>query len=372
MAYGVYLDHCTGYKVEENVIRKGYVSHVGSVPLHYGIVVSNSDNDNNFIYNNRMVDMHTGVLALGDNRGPRNAGLQIKCNEFLECSFDIVVSPDGFSAPGTCGIASNQGYDTRQDAPAGNRFGKDVPPWDNSDYNSYSDCGTIVYYHNSKSNSPPATWPFDYTSSTVKLTETKYQFINTVSCPSWLGLSGPQLMMIMKDAMATMEDMAPFENLSGETDYQFQIASNAAYDLSKVYLHKPDTEFFHRNAELLSLYEGITNNIPDLRSITWEYRKVFCHLAVNDLVNADRVMAYIKQKYSPVGEKLDEYNDMVSYVDILKDLIHSGKSILEVNDAQKEILQLIAKNRNGFVGAYAGNILMELDHKPTPDAIVMP
>ncbi|HNS18441.1 MAG TPA: S8 family serine peptidase [Bacteroidales bacterium] len=362
MAYGVYLGYCTGYTVEENIIRKAYVSHVGSGPLHYGIVVSNSLDDNNFIYSNRMVDMNTGVLALGVNRGPGKTGLQIKCNEFLECSFDIVVSPDASSQPGSCGIAFNQGYDTRQDAPAGNRFGKDVPPWDNSDYNYHIDCGTIIYFHNSKSNSPPATWPSDYTSSTVTLAETQYEFRSTVSCPSWLELKGQPLLQIMKDAIYTMQNLATLENPTSELDYQFQIVSDAAYHLSQSYIHNPDTAFFQRNVELISLYEGITTNIRDLRSLSWEYRKVFAYLAVKDTVNADRVLVDIKAKWNLVNGKLDEYNDMVSYVEILKELIHNEKSIFEIDEAQKTILSLIARKKNSFVGAYARNILNTLGH----------
>jgi hypothetical protein len=372
MAYGIYLNNCTGYKVEENVLMKELVEGQSSVKDHYGIVVKNSLDDNNFIYRNTLKEMSIGILAQGDNRGTQG-GLVIKCNKFDECDFDIVVSPDGSSPPQECGIAYNQGSNNSQSAPAGNWFDKNVPPWDKSDYYFYTDCGSILYYHNNKSNSPPATWPSDYSNKPIiTLIETSYSYDEATSCPSNIGLSPELLNLILMDAATGIVEMAPLGNPASNVNYQFSIISSAAYDMSKALFKRPDRAFFENDKDVLKLYSTITNNIKGLRSLPWKYRTVFGYLAVKDTSKAMETLNEINSQYRLLHGKATEYKDYTDYVSILKDLLVSGKSVHEVTDAQKDILSRIGRNRNSFVGAYARNILRLSDPRPEQETIFKP
>jgi hypothetical protein len=299
--------------------------------------------------------------------------LVIKCNKFDECDFDIVVSPDGSSPPQECGIAYNQGSNNSQSAPAGNWFDKNVPPWDKSDYYFYTDCGSILYYHNNKSNSPPATWPSDYSNKPIiTLIETSYSYDEATSCPSNIGLSPELLNLILMDAATGIVEMAPLGNPASNVNYQFSIISSAAYDMSKALFKRPDRAFFENDKDVLKLYSTITNNIKGLRSLPWKYRTVFGYLAVKDTSKAMETLNEINSQYRLLHGKATEYKDYTDYVSILKDLLVSGKSVHEVTDAQKDILSRIGRNRNSFVGAYARNILRLSDPRPEQETIFKP
>ncbi|GEM_PF-1241627 len=372
LAYGIYMDYCTGFKVEENILMKKSMTQNSSTASHFGIVVSNSLDDNNSIYRNTLKEMSIGILAQGDNKGPAGRGLVIKCNKFDECDIDMVVSPDGSPTPQTCGIASLQGYNNNQSAPAGNLFDKNVPPWDSSDYYYYRDCGSIFYYHNNKSNSPPATWPSDYSTSTITLKPTSYTYNEATSCPSTLGLSPEEMNLILLDAAASMAESSPVGMSANNMAYQFRIMSSAVNDLSKTLVKRPGKGFYENNEELLTLYATFTDHIHDLRSISWKYRMVFCYLAVKDTMNAMATLNEVNSQYRLLHGKATEYKDYTDYVSVLMDLIISGKSIHSVTDFQKDVLSRIALNRNSFVGAYARNILRLFDPLPKPESVFRP
>jgi len=83
--YGIFLDDCTGFVVEDNEITA--TAQSGN-PIHtYGIVVKNSGDQTNLLYRNRLYNTEYGIQARERNRGPGlhylpAQGLKFLCNEF--------------------------------------------------------------------------------------------------------------------------------------------------------------------------------------------------------------------------------------------------------------------------------------------------
>jgi hypothetical protein len=141
--YGLYLDNCTGYTVEQNAFSSGSSDY-----FTLGIIANNSGTDNNSIYNNTLHNLYCGILAQNRNRNSDGTtGLSIKCNDFTLCEYDIAVTAG--SSGNEMGInkwqGSGQNFAT---APAGNTFSHY-----NTLYGDYSNnCHSLTYYYNNGGN----------------------------------------------------------------------------------------------------------------------------------------------------------------------------------------------------------------------------
>lgn len=100
-SYGLYLNYCTGYKVESNNFYSTYSGWVGTY-------INSSGSPSNIIYNNAFTNLYLGTGALNDNDGPGvSDGLRINCNDYTGNDFDISVL-SMWGDPNT-DIALNQG-----------------------------------------------------------------------------------------------------------------------------------------------------------------------------------------------------------------------------------------------------------------------
>ncbi|MDX9905691.1 MAG: T9SS type A sorting domain-containing protein [Bacteroidales bacterium] len=188
---GIYLDDCTGYKVEENSINGPQ-----SIPPHYevksiGIYVKNSGVDDNEIYNNTFRNQYIAIQAEGINRGDRT-GLCLKCNKLIANKNDFVVSPDQRIQSLSWGIKGLQGtFEELPDAPAGNEFreysNEEVGVNNNGilkNWNYYNDGNHVTYIQHV---TPPYKYkPGDhnyYSDNTFRRYQTTIQYDNN-SCPS--------------------------------------------------------------------------------------------------------------------------------------------------------------------------------------------
>lgn len=153
--YGLYLDACNGYNIENNEFYEWGSEWLGLLPniRSIGIYVKNSGIEANLLYNNNIHNLHLGIAAIGENRGD-STGLCIKCNAFTENGHDIFIFPDSISKGGEriLGIAEYQGdpNDTTQYGKnlAGNTF-SDYSWFQFTSYNMNNDkqCGHINYVH---------------------------------------------------------------------------------------------------------------------------------------------------------------------------------------------------------------------------------
>ena len=183
--YGLYLDNCTGYTIEENI----FSSDTGmSQSTTLGMVINNSGEETNEVYNNIFSDLTYGLIAQHDNRGiDKHTGLKIKCNDFSDVVLtDIGVTKESWYN-GITGISNHQGSDVDVTSPAGNTFS-----WQNLYY--YSDInnnGLFIskYYHHDIQGSTPVqgeNWvPLYYNSQKVLLEKTVgLDYTNkTTACP---------------------------------------------------------------------------------------------------------------------------------------------------------------------------------------------
>ncbi len=75
---GLYLNNCSGYKVEGNHFKGLVMANVGSTT---GVIVNNSGSADNTIYRNSFSSLNYGVQVRGDNGGA-DGGLQVACGSF--------------------------------------------------------------------------------------------------------------------------------------------------------------------------------------------------------------------------------------------------------------------------------------------------
>jgi hypothetical protein len=86
--YGLYLSHCTGYKVEENIfMRTSYPTGPLDIDNSTGIFVDSSGTASNSLYRNTFTNLTKGISAFR-----LNSGLQIGCSEFRNNGYGIFVS----------------------------------------------------------------------------------------------------------------------------------------------------------------------------------------------------------------------------------------------------------------------------------------
>jgi hypothetical protein len=137
-SYGLYLEGCTGYTIEENDFHNDQPDQKG-----IGMVIYNSGSDPNEVYLNTFDNLEYAAIAQGYNAG-NTTGLQFLCNHFNDCTMDIVVTG---SSPidGSPGIAPNQGwFSTNPYYMAGNVFFYNSIPEDFDDI--YNEGRFITYY----------------------------------------------------------------------------------------------------------------------------------------------------------------------------------------------------------------------------------
>ena len=104
--YGMYLDGCTGYWVEDNEFR-----HNGTSATGIGLIVNNSGTNPNEVYRNRFIRLEQGISAQGTNKDYNtNIGLQLLCNDFVDTWADILIPKS--ESDRRFGIAAWQGDST--------------------------------------------------------------------------------------------------------------------------------------------------------------------------------------------------------------------------------------------------------------------
>lgn len=90
-AIQIYTDQCTDYTIEQNRLE-----YFGTLSIPYygiGIVIDNSGDQMNYLYNNEFEDLEYAVIAQDYNKEfEGDMGLQLLCNEFVTCEFDISVT----------------------------------------------------------------------------------------------------------------------------------------------------------------------------------------------------------------------------------------------------------------------------------------
>jgi Papain family cysteine protease/Secretion system C-terminal sorting domain len=236
IAYGIYLDGCTGYHIENNEFYEVYQYGLTTIS-NVGIFVYNSGAESNEIYNNSFHNLKLGMAAFGENRG-EETGLCITCNDFNINLNDIWIYPDTSKSRWRQlqGIAPYQGNpdDTTGLELAGNTF-TFYPgnPWGQYEYNMLNDpnCEHITYVHHLR-DEDPHTWPKNINDTTmITRVEKLVYFSKLTHCPSSL-VEPPNLvkskatydststnLLVAENELLALTDGGDTENLNADVLY---------------------------------------------------------------------------------------------------------------------------------------------------------
>jgi len=116
--YGIYLDNCNGYEIEENTITTSVASPPNIIPT-YGIYILNSGQVDNEIYKNTAENVNVGLQSSNingnsDQFNPK--GLEFRCNELNNLANSSIAITDILYRPfqGSCsssGSPANNSFD---------------------------------------------------------------------------------------------------------------------------------------------------------------------------------------------------------------------------------------------------------------------
>jgi len=156
---GLYLDHCNGYKIEENHF---YSNSTSPQIWKIGALVNNSniypfESADNKIYNNSFQNLDIGIIAQNRNKSSDGLhGLTIKCNDFTASNrYDIAVTTYNSGLPGM-GIKYQQGAHSNNPLdPAGNTFSDHLGNFWGYDYRYHNEGASFLYNHHDSAFTPP-------------------------------------------------------------------------------------------------------------------------------------------------------------------------------------------------------------------------
>jgi hypothetical protein len=192
--YGIYLDNCTRYKIEENNFTELPTdeNHSNS----YGIVVNASGEEHNEIYKNTFQNVNVGVQAQlinGEIKTPTNAavGLQIRCNTFNQSIYQADIAVTSGRIDYQQGYCIPVGSPSEQLMPAGNRFSQ---TWANSESDFKANSG--VQYINYAHHTNAITTPYNYTTSIITIQNCGIALDYGKACPSKLTPRGSRVCCI--------------------------------------------------------------------------------------------------------------------------------------------------------------------------------
>ncbi|PJB56331.1 MAG: hypothetical protein CO098_14325, partial [Bacteroidetes bacterium CG_4_9_14_3_um_filter_41_19] len=187
-AYGLYMEHSTGYAIEDNTFTSAE-----STPTGIGVYVNNSGIDDNEIYSNDFINLQYSIIAQDINRRNTVGGLVFKCNTFNHTTSDITVvgSPNAHDVVNQ-GIAYHQGALSADPTQlAGNLFYYNTASTDFDDLNNGLNYFNYYYPSNTMSGYEIVE-PLDVTLNTVtkwpKQVGTDWSYTN--GCPPHTGGGG--------------------------------------------------------------------------------------------------------------------------------------------------------------------------------------
>jgi len=327
--YGLYLDNCTGYVIEENYFYNDAILKQG-----IGLIVNQSGGENNMIYNNNFENLSVAALAQNENRSTNGlTGLQFKCNQFELNTNDLAVTYNLPFQSRKAGIASKQGsHDNAPNAPAGNLFSHTGPMGTFSDINNQSQ--HIIYYYHVNELYPLRPWYY----TTLTVTPTANEEPNAYwdpeeSCPSHLGGGG-----------GTGPDNGNREEMlsSGQKEDSIRNILNAIEDGGNTIELTQEVDW-SIPPESMDIFNELMNKSPYLTDTVIgaaiEKENVFANAMIRDVMVANPQSA----KDDELIEKLDERNNPMP--DYMFGQILQGRNLVSVYEELQSKLMYYSQQR---------------------------
>lgn len=333
--YGMYLDACTGYWIEDNDFTHDFVGRKG-----VGIVVNNSGTAPNEIYRNRFVNLEMGFSAQGNNRNAvTGIGLQILCNDFIDTDSDILVAnPDRIRS---FGIAANQGANSQNPRHmAGNLFHHHTAV----DFNDINNEGEQIIYYVPSIYDDSRVIPEEFTTATVIVEEVEFmdEWKYNLGCPCRLESGGGGHEEEMKQQMAE----------SGQQADALQETLNMLIDAG-------DSEslfwdvYMSTSPEAMQVYQQLMNTSPYL-SDTVVSAAIFKEEVLIDAMLRDIMVANPHTAKS--GKLMDELDQRWTPLpEYMKAQIIQGKSMVSVRESMESTLARHQLDKSIAVSALARN-----------------
>jgi len=335
--YGMYLDGCSGYWVEDNEFR-----HNGSNATGIGLIVNNSGKDPNEIYRNRFINLEQGISAQGNNRDPEsNSGLQILCNDFVNTWTDILV-PNPEENRGL-GIAHHQGADSQSPQHmAGNLFHHHSAV----DFNDINNEGDDIIYYAPLYPEPgdnERAIPEEYTENTVTVIRKDIvSWTYEDGCPCRLETGGGGHEEEMKQQMAESGQLADAMQESLNMLIDAGDTENLHWD---VYMSTPP-EAMQVYQELMTVSPYLSDTVVSAAIVKED---VLIDAMLRDIMVANphtaksgKLMEELEQRWTP----LPEY---------MKSQIMQGKSLVSVKESMESTLARHQLDKARAVNALARN-----------------
>ena len=165
-SYGFYLENCTGYLLEGNIIHS--TANTGLI----GSYIENSGNDANELYRNEYFD-----LVLGSVTNSNNSGTEIRCNSYTNIGFTDIYSIGSLAQDqGSC---SPQTDPDKDKTPAGNQFS-----YTTSDGDIVAGLTSNINYNHHSNGNAYNTIPLNYSTPYIIPNDCQVGFNPSTSCPS--------------------------------------------------------------------------------------------------------------------------------------------------------------------------------------------
>jgi hypothetical protein len=333
--YGLYLDECTGYWVEDNEFRHNSANATG-----IGLIVNNSGKYPNEIYRNRFISLEHGISAQGNNKDPEsNSGLQILCNDFVDTWTDILV-PNPEENRGL-GIAHHQGADSQNPQHmAGNLFHQHT----GVDYNDINNEGDDIIYYAPSKYFDSRVIPEEFTTATVDVEVVSFldEWIYTTGCPCRLETSGGGHEEEMKQQMAESGQQA--DDLQETLELLIDAGDSEGLHWDVIMSSSPEAMQVY--LELMTASPYLSDTVVSAAIIKED---VLVDAMLRDIMVANphtaksgKLMEELEQRWTP----LPEY---------MKAQIMQGKSLVSVREGMESTLARHQLDKATAVNALARN-----------------
>jgi hypothetical protein len=356
---GIYLDECTGYRVEANKI------HSSSATKTTGIHINRAGTDENKIYNDTVYNTYNGIYVteflntISHQRVLPATGLQLLRNVFSDNTNDINVE-----APGVIRLSqgsSNCGADNLFSLVASYNF---LTSNSNQQVNYYYDHGV------------PRKEPV-YRSSLVSLFSSSFlscttssfcdHIINTKSASSETPLAEYRALHQQYDKMLTYFYEAGYDKIL--TNYYHGIIENEELLNEALLYLEALNQLTQSMAEISveALFALKMDSLIDLNQIKEWYDEIYTLSAKYSLAETYyqlgkfneglRTLHLIPEMYNLTEEEQTEHINYVSLYTFKNRIKESGRTIAELNEAEIDEMLYYANASNGLSSVMARGIL---------------
>jgi len=330
--YGLYMNESTGYHVEDDEFV-----HDGDNLGFMGIYVRKSGTAYNSIYNNFFNNLKYGIIADDKNRHANYEGLCIKCNDFTNCEWDILITVNpNQPASQDYGIAYNQGVSSLissdDTAAAGNRFSD--PPWLYANIDNAHFCNWVNYYFHSQTPPPSDKLIPNPALGAIYLEENENSFYSKEgSCPSKLEGGGGEGKEKMDEASYTIEIK--------ESALQVLVDGGNTEELNNaIFTSFPD--------EALEVTQQLLDDSPYLSDTVMKSaifkENVFPNAMVRDVLVANPHSAKSKEILQALDEKTNPMSD-----DMIAEIIQ-GQTVTGAKEALESEIAFWRQQRSRIYG----------------------